>query len=107
MPQINFENLSIAAMALYIIWNLTAKLIDAFKNKKDDNLGRLCDQILSFTSTNQLLVEVLTKTLTSFEKDQKELITNINQLINLVMSVNVSVARVDERTELCNKNKVV
>lgn len=100
-----FQNIPIAAGALFIVYKLGISIIDMLKNRKDDYMKDLCEQMKSFTNVNQELVKILTKSVTTFEKDQKELLSKINQLFDIANNTQITCIRIDERTEACNKNK--
>jgi hypothetical protein len=99
----NWENLGIAGAALFIILFLGGKLIDGWNKQKENSVSELCRRIDSFTSINSELLRVLTQSLVVFEKDQKEILSNLQQLISLSTFLTSCVSKLDERTEKCKK----
>lgn len=101
----NWENLGIAGAILFVVMYLGTKLIDAWSKGRENSIVELCNRIDSFTDVNNELLRVLAQSLVMFEKDQKEILNNLQQLSNVMMNIVSCTTKIEERTSLTNSNK--
>jgi hypothetical protein len=99
----NWENLGIAGALLFVVFMLGNKLIDGWNRQRGNSILELCKRIDSFTETNAELLRLLTQSLVMFEKDQKEIIQNLTQVIHTTTYLTASLSRIEARTEKCEK----
>ena len=95
----NWENLGIAGAILFVFFILANKIIDTMNKQSNKAIEELCCKINNFTEVNQDLIKVLSTTMIIFEKDQKEIMTNINQILDIVISLSKNVCKIEERTK--------
>lgn len=100
----NWENLGIAGAILFVVMYLGTKLIDAWSKNRGNSIVELCNRIDSFTDVNNELLRVLAQSLVMFEKDQKEILNNLQQLSNVMMNIVSCTTKIEERTNLTNGN---
>lgn len=99
----NWENMGIAGAILFVVFMLGNKLIDSWNKQRGNSIGELCKRIDSFTETNAELLRLLTQSLVMFEKDQKEIMQYLTQVLNTTTFLTASLSRVEARTEKCEK----
>lgn len=107
---VGWEKYGFAGLITMAIFTLGTQFFKYLKESKKENLEntdskKMYDQILDFTQSNIELITVLTKNLKTYEKDQKQILENMQQILNLLITISISVGKVDDRTNNCLTKK--
>ena len=101
----NWENLGIAGAILFVVFVLGSKLIDGYNKQKGDSIKELCSRIDSLTDVNNELLKLLAQSLVIFEKDQREILNNLQNLNNIMVNIVSCTTKIEERTNLTGIKK--
>lgn len=101
-----FENYGIGGLIATVVIILFNSALKYFKETKKENIEnkdseKLYNQIIEFTQSNIELITVLTKNLKTYEKDQKQILESMQQILNILITMSISIGKVDDRTKTC------
>lgn len=90
----------------FVAITITNMILKYFKDTKKDVIetkdsDKIFSQLIEFTQSNIELITVLTKNLKTYEKDQKQILENMQQILNILITMSISVGKVDDRTKTC------
>lgn len=109
MPELTLDqlvNLPIAIVILIFVKQIAFKLIEVFKDYKDNSISNLCANIQSMTDQINSLVVLLTKYSVETEKNYQETQNSLNNIRTEINQIIEKIAKIEERTIQFKDNKL-
>jgi phosphoglycerate-specific signal transduction histidine kinase len=107
-----FLQLGIGGAALFIIlifmillFKLFTKINTNENDAQNNRIDKLCDKIDNLVTSYAENTQKLNEVLLTNDKDQKNTLKALNQVLELVIDIQRRVARIDDRTYSCLGNK--
>ena len=103
-----WAQLGVAGAALFLLWQFINKLFIYLENRnksdgtrENNKFDRLCDKIDNLIEAFHDVTQKIGEVILSNTKDQKDIVSRLNQHTNMLMDIQRRVVRIDDRTYKC------